>query len=358
MTGVGTGMPRDFREFVVDTRKRITALERRQVSLGGTDLSGLITAGSGIDITGTGTTGDPLVISSTFVGPAPLPPPLTIFRTADSYNVTSTTLFGQTLFTGSITVEYPLWVTLDYAGWLNTAASTDVRAGVALSGATTLAAQIDQATSGSVWGDILYLNVTGTSYQLAATKTVLLNPGTTTFSYVAYRTGSGTTAVNYPTLQVVPVAWSGAPGVVTPFVASFRATARNATNPSITGSVWSLISNLTNVERNIGFTSWASNALTIAYPGVYAIACQAAFATTGGATRMETRVSLNSTDPGSNNLNSRVFGKAVGINAVYGQGRISLVAGDVLRPYCMTETTTRSLDNNDSCFFEVEYLHP
>lgn len=62
MTGVGTGNPRDFREFAVDTRKRLVALERRQ-SISSFGLPAYITTGDGLQQSGSGQVGDPLVFS-------------------------------------------------------------------------------------------------------------------------------------------------------------------------------------------------------------------------------------------------------------------------------------------------------
>jgi hypothetical protein len=61
VSGVGDS-PHDFNGFVRDTRRRITALERRQVGLGAVDLSAFINAGQGISTSGSGVTGDPLIV--------------------------------------------------------------------------------------------------------------------------------------------------------------------------------------------------------------------------------------------------------------------------------------------------------
>lgn len=101
----------------------------------------------------------------------------------------------------------PCWVTLSFGAWI-TATAGDTRAGVRVTGATSISEnQLDAGGPSTAWGQVLYTTPTGTR-QGNSVRTVRLNAGTNTISGRAYRNGSGTNQVNYSSLQVAPLRWA------------------------------------------------------------------------------------------------------------------------------------------------------
>lgn len=98
----------------------------------------------------------------------------------------------------------PAIVQLTVAAWLN-ATEGEIRAGVNLTGATTM------LPNEPAWGQSLYYKDSGpnVSQQGSATKTVLVNPGETTFTVQAYRVGTtGVKAMAYVALEVTPLRYA------------------------------------------------------------------------------------------------------------------------------------------------------
>lgn len=145
------------------------------------------------------------------VPPAPvLPAMMTATRSADTNNITATAVWGQTVpFTGN-TLVVPAGLSLlalvTSGAWL-VATAGETRAGVQVSGATTIAAAVDQ-NGQSAWGQTLYVSnadIGAGTAQATLQRTVVLAAGTNTFTLVAYQSSGGTHQVNYPTLEVTPL---------------------------------------------------------------------------------------------------------------------------------------------------------
>lgn len=105
----------------------------------------------------------------------------------------------------------PLVVEVNYAGWLTapTGASSHVRGSVALGGATTQAMQ---------WGQRLMASGDDKRQVVSNSFHAILNPGVTSFTYQAYKSGSATATLEYAYMEVVPVRWAS-PGEVYPVAA-------------------------------------------------------------------------------------------------------------------------------------------
>lgn len=175
---------RTLTAVLTNLRRDVTSLQRRLARLG---------AGGG-----------------TPPAPTPVPEPFIIPRPTDNNTVTATAQWGQTLYSGSMTVAEPLWVLVTLGVWA-VATAGETRAGVALTGATTVNAAQEQFTAISIWGQTIYAAFnaiqSGTSQQNLQ-RTLRLEPGTTNIVVQAYQSGGGTHSINYPVLQVTPLRWA------------------------------------------------------------------------------------------------------------------------------------------------------
>lgn len=136
------------------------------------------------------------------IGAIPLPNPQTV--TGESVNVISATSWAN--FPGtdlliSLSVERACLVSVEYGAWFGKSTTNDLRVGAVISGATTV------SVSWPSWGAVLWSAGTVASAQHSTSKTVELNPGTTSFRLRAYVTGGGTANANYPFLTVAPIRW-------------------------------------------------------------------------------------------------------------------------------------------------------
>jgi hypothetical protein len=110
----------------------------------------------------------------------------------------------------SITVSQPTWVLVTFGAWMQASAG-ETRAGISLSGATTLSPpnyQQDGVIGSGAWGQTLYMavsDIAAGSGQRSSQRVYLLNPGTTTFTMEAYMATAGAHAVNYPVLEIIPL---------------------------------------------------------------------------------------------------------------------------------------------------------
>ena len=124
----------------------------------------------------------------------------------NTVTATSWAVLPTNTVTVAITNPHPsadmlCWVS--YGAWMSASAS-DVRMGLDVSGSVTIPPGIGSGGPRG-WGQILQATA-ATSQQFSGGCTVVVPPGTATFKAYAYRSAaSGTQAVNYPTLDVVPV---------------------------------------------------------------------------------------------------------------------------------------------------------
>lgn len=142
----------------------------------------------------------------------PLPDPQT--RVTGGVLPVEATSFAPLPGIGTISLDLPraAWVTVHAGAWMQSSASSDVRAGIALSGATTAAVQNHPTGGISAWGEVLWSN---NSYrQSFIVRELKVNAGVTIFTMQAYVTGTG--SVNYPTFTVTPRAWVSLDGEETP----------------------------------------------------------------------------------------------------------------------------------------------
>lgn len=206
--------PRDksFQGLLKDHDFRIALVERR---LGGGGSSGggisKIVEGPGIDITGTGSTADPLVITAEAQSVLSLPAPVTSVGPSSS-TVTATAfedMPGMNAIVLSLT--HAMYARIDMQAIIadNTGAYTML--GATVSGATTLS-----ENENGIGGNTSGLTPFGYSAgELAGSKIVLLNAGTNTITLRRRRSAaSGTHTTNYSIMHVTPIAWVGQPGAV------------------------------------------------------------------------------------------------------------------------------------------------
>lgn len=107
-----------------------------------------------------------------------------------------------------LNLDAACWVTIDLGSWV-VATEGDTRVSARVTGATTLGeSQIEVGGDSSAWGQVLYAGATGGTRQQTSHRTVRLNAGENTIQVRAYRTGSGSHAANYTTLQVSPLRWA------------------------------------------------------------------------------------------------------------------------------------------------------
>jgi hypothetical protein len=105
--------------------------------------------------------------------------------------------------TVSLTFGRACWVEITMGGWLS-APTGDLRAGVAVSGATVIATnETAPGENDGSWGQIMW--IASAYYHRTATKLVKVNAGTNVFTMQAYTTGSGTRSLNYPIFHVIPL---------------------------------------------------------------------------------------------------------------------------------------------------------
>lgn len=103
----------------------------------------------------------------------------------------------------SITAPAAMLVRASLRGWagLASGATGDLRGGVQVTGATSSPAN-DPA-----WGHTMFVSTVGV-WGLEASKELVLDPGVSVFSGVAYHSGAGIKQINYSSLTVTPLRWA------------------------------------------------------------------------------------------------------------------------------------------------------
>lgn len=130
-----------------------------------------------------------------------LPKPVTSTGAALT-NITATA-FAAVPSVSAITINFtrPAWVQVNLSFW-GVASVGDEYVGINVTGATL------SAPAEPVWGASAYVAaVAGTQHRMA-TKTILCNAGSTTFTAQAYQTGGGVKRVNNSLFQVIPLRWN------------------------------------------------------------------------------------------------------------------------------------------------------
>lgn len=212
MTGVG-GEPRTQAEFIVDTRKKITSLERQLSRQGAIDLAQRVVAGYGISIDGVGSTGDPMVISSAWPEPLPpLPDPWYWGYTA-SKTVTAAAATWQDVDAAAqttLTLARELWVLVVGSAVITGAASSYGMVGVDASGALSLAGEVDQYLGANQYGNTAFGESSANgSKSLTFNKLLRLPVGATTLKMVMRRQSTaGSPVIGYPSMRVIPQYWA------------------------------------------------------------------------------------------------------------------------------------------------------
>jgi len=126
----------------------------------------------------------------------------------NSVTATAWAVLPTTTCSASVVNAHPtdtLLCLVSYGAWMSSTVGSSLRVGVDVSGAVTIAPGVGGGAAAG-WGEIPATTYEQTSSQHQATITVECPPGTTTFAIWAYRAAaSGTHAVNYPTLRIVPL---------------------------------------------------------------------------------------------------------------------------------------------------------
>lgn len=137
------------------------------------------------------------------IGERKLPAPVTAGHATKTNTITagSFAALPSGPVSASLTLPAAAWVEAEASMWMTGAASTDVRAGIDISGATTSAPDADE------WGEVAQ-QAGAVSSEHAARRLIQCNSGTNTFTVQAYRaSGSGTVNVNYVRLKIKAIQW-------------------------------------------------------------------------------------------------------------------------------------------------------
>jgi hypothetical protein len=200
-----------------DTRERLGLVERRLAVAGVTSSSGGISTireGAGIDITGTGTPADPLVIAAepATVAP-PLPNPITKFPLSDNNPADAAIGVWKDIAGCAVTMTLTraLWVQVDFGAQISGVPTSYGMIGVVATGALNLQPEVDQATGNANRFGLAPFS-TSSNFRIHGVKVFLLPVGTTTLTMQNRRSGSTVAGCDYANMIITPIAWSGAPG--------------------------------------------------------------------------------------------------------------------------------------------------
>jgi hypothetical protein len=108
----------------------------------------------------------------------------------------------------TFTAARAMWADIRVGAWVSAGVSTNGRAAASLTGATTGPGTNGVLLDSSSWGEVLFQGDQDGYSQSFSAIPVKLNAGTTTIEVYAYRVGTGTTQVNYPTIRVVPMRYA------------------------------------------------------------------------------------------------------------------------------------------------------
>lgn len=142
----------------------------------------------------------------------PLPDPIKLFSNTSQVLTSAAGVFTTlpTRLYFSITLARPTWVLLGLHAWMRAAAPADLRATLAITGATT-----GPGTGGVLldpagnYGEVLQSSVDATSIQCGMSVPMKFNSGTTSIEIVASRSSTGGgPQLNYPAVRVTPLRYA------------------------------------------------------------------------------------------------------------------------------------------------------
>lgn len=138
-------------------------------------------------------------------GTATLPDPIRSMGITGGSTIITATAWAviPSLSPITLVLPAPAWVDLRLGSWLG-ASTGNVRAGISVSGATT----ITEDESGQ-WGNVMYAqDLNGPASGAWIGKARLLNAGTNIITARAYKAATGTCVANYPILEAFPLRWA------------------------------------------------------------------------------------------------------------------------------------------------------
>lgn len=131
-----------------------------------------------------------------------MPEPVTAIATG-SQTITATAFAGLPIspVAVTLTLDAACWVDLDLGAWV-VASASDVRVGIAVSGATV------SVPSAPTWGAVAIASAAA-STPIRPRKTLRLEAGVNTVAVQAYRSAAtGAQTVSYPVLTATPLRWA------------------------------------------------------------------------------------------------------------------------------------------------------
>lgn len=140
---------------------------------------------------------------------APLPAPLSVSNGAVT-DVTATAWADVPNLTAiTLTLSQACWVTITLGSRIIAAGNAGLSVSARVTGATTLGeTQLEVGGGTNDFGQVMYTDGSTQTRQSVATRTVRLNAGTNTITARAFKTGTDSTRVAYPALQVSPIRWA------------------------------------------------------------------------------------------------------------------------------------------------------
>lgn len=142
----------------------------------------------------------------------PLPDPAKTYYNGQQTITSAAGVFANLPTRVNLTFTAPkaMWVLLTLGVWLRASTPSDVRAMLAVTGATTGPGTGGQLLeSGGNWGEVPFSSVDSVTVQGSTTIPFRMNAGSHTIEVQGYRGATGSTPqVNYPALRVIPMRYA------------------------------------------------------------------------------------------------------------------------------------------------------
>ena len=282
MTGVGD-QPRDFAEFVGDTRKRLVALERRQIGAGGGGGGGAyLQEGPGIHISGSGSSGSPYIISAEA---PPLPTPQVLAGGAPF-----TLTLGQSVWQDipgmilTMTPSRDLWLRIDFTAMTYaTTGYTAIGVAYSMNGGAYSVPQDDPMAGAGAFGQTPFNVVRENATGQTGLRVLRLTAGVVySFKMQAMRSATtGSQQANYAIMRLIPMYWVDVPVPVR--VTQGALTRRlSATPQAVTTGVVGVLFGTSVVDSGHFTYNPANGVFTCVVPGTYRISGTTGFSTASG----------------------------------------------------------------------------